>query len=178
MRDIALFLLVFAVYPAWVGAGLADWACHRRTRIEATGGLAENAFHWVLYALGGLAVAMVVGLQLTGGVLALVAACWLAHEVLVWFELRYAVPRRWIGPTEQMVHSFQELLPLAGLGLLAAIAGERLGEGTLALRPGPWPWPLLGAGLAATLLLNALPLAEESWRCLARARTPASPAPR
>ena len=31
-----------------MACGCADWACHRRTRIESTSGLTENLFHWVL----------------------------------------------------------------------------------------------------------------------------------
>jgi hypothetical protein len=181
MHETVLFLLTYAVYPAWVGAGLADWACHRRTCIETSSGLAENAFHWVLYAIGGAGVVAAVVLQTTGGALAIVAACWLLHELLVWFELRYTVPRRPVRPAEQMVHSFLELLPLAGMALLALLSGDRLGDWTLALRPPPWPWTALAAGLLATVLLNLLPLAHEGWRCWqARLmpRTPPPPEPR
>lgn len=177
MHDTAFVLLVFAVYPAWVLAGLVDWACHRRSRIEASAGLRENAWHWLLYGLGGAGVLAAVALQTTGGALAVVAACWALHQLAVWRELRYAVAHRAVGPAEQMVHSFLELLPLAGLALLAVLAGERLGEWTLALRPPPWPWAALAWGLAATVLLNALPLAEEGWRCLRMRRPAAAPAP-
>jgi len=130
------------VVPLWIAAGLADWFCHRRTRIERTSGLTENAFHWVLLAEGGI------GLQ----------------------------QRREIRPFEQMVHSYMELLPLLLLVLLAvmdwnqvlALFDQATPDLSVRLKDQPWPPEyLLGAGLAA-LLLNVLPLAEETWRCLRR----------
>lgn len=37
------------------------------------------------------------------------------HELTVHWDLHFSVPRREVGPFEQMVHSFMELLPLAPL---------------------------------------------------------------
>jgi hypothetical protein len=100
--------------------------------------------------------------------------------------LRYTAPRRQIRPFEQMVHSFMELLPLMLLVLLAVIAWDGTaavsgGAGAdLGLRWKQQPWPpayLLAAG-AGVLLLNVLPLAEETRRCVRfTSRTPAPPAP-
>src|SRR6478609_666578 len=105
MEDAPRLLLMYVVYPVWVACGLADWACHRRTRIEATSGIRENLFHWLLLAEIGVAM--------------LVLACFLAHELTVWIELQFVVPLREVTPTEQMIHSFLELLPLLSLALLA-----------------------------------------------------------
>lgn len=38
-------LLLGGVMPLWLGAGLADWYLHRRTRIEQTAGPRESALH-------------------------------------------------------------------------------------------------------------------------------------
>jgi hypothetical protein len=38
-------LLLGAVMPLWLGAGLADWYLHRCTRIEETAGPRESARH-------------------------------------------------------------------------------------------------------------------------------------
>jgi hypothetical protein len=35
-------LLLGFVVPTWIGAGLADWACHRATDIEHTAGRRES----------------------------------------------------------------------------------------------------------------------------------------
>ncbi|KKJ01741.1 diguanylate cyclase, partial [Burkholderia gladioli] len=37
--------LRYGVLPVWLAAGLADWWCHRRSRIEATSGLRVSLLH-------------------------------------------------------------------------------------------------------------------------------------
>ena len=175
--EAARLLLMYAVLPLWVAAGLADWACHRRARIERTSGLPENVFHWTLFAQMGVAIVAVGLLEVNAAVLLLVFAAFLAHELTTYVELHYAVPRRHIGPFEQMVHSFMELLPLVMLALLATMAWDQalalfgLGEPDFSLQAKEQPWPpvYLLSALAAVLLLNVAPLAEETLRCL-RAR--------
>lgn len=175
----AELVLMAVVVPLWVLAGLADWWCHRRSAIERTSGWPENAFHWVLMGEAGIGLLAVALLEVDAGVLLLVFAAFLAHEATTFVELRYAVPRRQVGPFEQMVHSFMELLPLLVLLLAAlmqwdqALALFGAGEPRFAFEPRRAPWPpayLLGAALAV-LVLNVLPLAEEGLRCL-RARRP------
>jgi hypothetical protein len=177
MEDLARTLLMFVVVPLWVAAGTADWACHRRTHIATTSGLPENLFHWLLLAQAGALLLAVALLEITAGVLLLGLALFLAHELTTWVELRYAVPRREVRPIEQMVHSFMEILPLAILLLAGVSAGEQVlalaGEGRpdWGLRPKAQPWPpayLLGLA-GAVLLLDLLPMAEETLRCV-RAR--------
>jgi hypothetical protein len=178
IEDAAELLLMFAVIPLWIASGIADWWCHRRTAIEHTSGLPENAFHWLLMAEGSVALLAVSLLEPDGAVLLLVFAAFLAHEVTTFVELRYTVPLRAVLPGEQMVHSFIELLPLVLLALLAVMRWDQVlaffdgGEPDLALRLKPSSWPpayLRVAGLAV-LLLNALPLADESVRCARAAR--------
>ena len=38
-------MLLDGVMPLWLGAGLADWHLHRRTRIQDTAGPRESALH-------------------------------------------------------------------------------------------------------------------------------------
>ena len=40
--------------PLWLGAGVADWWCHRRTDIEHTAGPAESAIDVAMMMDGGL----------------------------------------------------------------------------------------------------------------------------
>ena len=180
MREAAELIVMTGLVPLWIAAGLADWACHRRTRIERTSGLRENLFHWVLLAEAGVALVAVALLEITAGVLLLVFAAFLAHEVTTYVELRYAVPRREVRPGEQMVHSFMEILPLALLGLAAVIGWEHVqalfgaGAPDFGLRAKSDPWPaayLLGAALAVAAF-NVLPMAEEGWRCVRAKRSP------
>ena len=189
MQQAALFLLMYAVYPLWVLAGLLDWACHRRTNIESTGGIQESLMHWLMFGQIGVGMLFVAFCEVNAAVLAVVLGVFLVHEATVYVELRYAVPRRKVGPFEQMVHSVLELLPLSSFVLLAVCAWPQAQAASgLGGKPADWtfhgkrePWPaayLWGAALAAALF-NALPLAQESIACLRfRSRTRPSPAPR
>ena len=177
--DAAELLLMWAVIPLWILAGLADWWCHRRTAIEGTSGLSENAFHWVLLTEGGIALLAVALLEMNAAVLMLVFAAFLAHEATTFVELHYTVPRRVVGPFEQMVHSFMEILPLLVLALLAVMQWEQVlalfdagGAPDFTLRPKERPWPpAYLAGMAvAVLALNVVPMAEEGLRCWRAAR--------
>lgn len=168
------WLLMAGVIPLWIAAGFADWWCHRRTSIQTTSGLAENVFHWILLGEAGVAIVAVAFLENSAGLLLLVLASFLAHELTTYIELRYTVQYRQVRPAEQMVHSFMELLPLLMLALLAVAQWDTLqplfgrGAADWALRPKGEPWPLdylVGAGLAV-LLFNVLPMAEEMVRCV------------
>lgn len=186
MAEAAQLVFMGGVVPLLVLAGLADWACHRRTRIEATSGLTENIYHWLLFGEMGIAIAAVALLEVNAAMLLLVFAAFLAHELTTYLELHYTVPKRAVWPGEQMVHSLQEILPLAGLGLLAAhnwdqalaLLGQREPDFGLRWKEQPWPVEYLWGVAGAVFVLNIVPLAEESWRCVRpRPRTPAPPAP-
>jgi hypothetical protein len=161
------WILMAGVIPLWILAGLADWACHWRTRIERTSGLTENIFHWVLLGEAGVAVLAAALLEPTAGVLLLVFAAFLAHELTTWVELRYTAPLREIQPVEQMVHSFMEMLPLVMLALLAVVQWEglRTPDWDLRAKGDPWPPEYLAGAALAVLLFNVLPMAEEGVRC-------------
>jgi len=173
MEDAPRLLLMYVVYPVWVAFGLADWACHRRTRIESTSGLKENLFHWLLMAEIGVAMLAVALLEINAAILLLVFACFLAHELTVWIELQFVVPLREVTPTEQMIHSFLELLPLLSLALLAvadwghvrSLFEQAMPDFGFRLKDEPWPGSYLWAAFGAAAVFNGLPLAEESWRC-------------
>ncbi|MEJ6021189.1 diguanylate cyclase [Ramlibacter sp. PS4R-6] len=177
MPDAPLFLLMYVVYPLWVLAGLADWACHRATGIATTSGIKESLMHWLMYAEIGVGMVAVAFFETNAGVLAIVLAVFLVHEATVYWDLDYTTVLRDVGPFEQMVHSFLELLPLVSLGLLAVIAWPHGPELSLRPRAEPLPPDYLLVAAAASVLFNALPLLQETWSCL-RSRTRASPAPR
>jgi hypothetical protein len=174
MQQTATWLLMYAVLPLLIAVGFFDWLCHRATRIEATSGLAENLVHWLMFAQIGTAVMVVAAFQTNLAVLLWVGVAFGLHELTVWLELRYTVNRREVRPIEQVVHSFMELLPRVAFALLAVIAAPDFG---LRLRREAWPAGYTFYTVAAVLLFNILPLAEETWRCFS-CRTRPPPAPR
>ncbi len=183
----AAFLPLGIVMALWIAAGTVDWWCHRRTRIEATPkGLAESAFHWALFLQMGAAVLAALLFEPTAGLVAFLLAMWLLHEAATWLELRMVAPVRTITPLEQMVHSFMEILPLAGILLLCQPELEAwLSTPDDAERTLDWRWiprealppvPVLAGYALAVAVCNALLLAEESWRCWRHAPRGAQPA--
>ena len=181
MQEPARFILMYLVFPLWVAGGFTDWLCHRRTAIAQTSGLKENLLHLLMFGEIGLGMLAVVLLELNAAVLLFVLAVFLVHEATVYWDLRYTSPRRDIGPFEQMVHSFLEILPLLSLALLAVMAwpqaqalagaGNEAADWSFRMKREPLPAGyLMGAALAAALL-NGVPLLQETWSCL-RARRP------
>jgi hypothetical protein len=195
MAEGARLILMYLVFPLWVMAGLADWDCHRRTGIERTSGFKENALHLLMFAEIGAGMLAVALLEINAGVLLWVALVFAVHELTVYWDLHYTTPLRDVRPFEQMVHSFLEILPLLSLALLAVMHWDQaralvaLGAAApdFSLRPKSEPLAptYLAGALAAAVLLNALPLLEETRRCLRarqphrpRVRTRSSPGPR
>ena len=54
MEDATRRALQGFVTPIWIGAGIADWWCHRQTDIEHTAGATESAIHAAMMTEGGL----------------------------------------------------------------------------------------------------------------------------
>jgi hypothetical protein len=170
------------VMPIWIGAGLADWWCHRRTDIEHTAGGTESAIHAAMMTEGGVPALLGLFCEVNAGVLALTYVTLAAHELTAVWDVAYADGRREVTPTEQHVHGFLERVPLMATVLLTVLHWDQarsvFGVGG---RP---DWRIRGkrrrlsvgyrAGvLTAVTALVAVPYGEELVRCLrARADQP------
>ncbi len=190
-------LLLYGLLPVWLLAGLADWWLHRIQRIELTAGWRESLLHVAMVMELGVAVLLVLLLEVNAAVLALLLTACIVHEITLWSDLRYAAARRRIPVVEQWVHGWQIVMPWAGLALLAlmhadqalALVGLAGGAADWQLRPKVPPLPLgqIVSVITAAALLVAAPFAEEllrAWRVRSRvsddgfaaqARTPVTP---
>lgn len=167
-------LLLCAVLPLWVAAGLADWACHRATAIERTSGTRESLIHLLMFAQVGVPLLAALVLEVNALILAAGLVVFVVHEATAWWDLRVAVGARAVHPREQMVHSFLELLPLTGLALLATLhwtqaralapASAAPGAFELAWKTPPLPAAYLAGVLVAAGVVAAL-YVEEWLRC-------------
>ena len=92
---------------------------------------------------------------------------------------------REVTPTEQMVHSFMEMMPLVGVWLVSILreeevrallrAAPRSPDFSLRLKEQPLPvWYRVGL-LTAIALLGGIPYVEELWRTLREASPESSP---
>ena len=103
-------------------------------------------------------------------------AAFVLHELTTWLDLRYATSTRKVTPIEQQVHSFLEMLPLMGLGFIVLLhwgqflalfgLGSESARFTLTLKQQPLPPAYVLTVLAAVLLFNIVPFAEELIRGL------------
>lgn len=167
-------VLLYGLLPLWMLTGAGDCWVHRRERIEHSAGVKESAMHLLMMAELAPAVAVALFLDITAATLLALLACCIAHELTVWWDLRYAVSVRRIPVVEQWLHSVQLVLPWVGLVALAIVHRDQV----LALwRPqaADWGWRWKAQGLsvaeltgaiAAGLLLIVVPYAEEMLRCL------------
>jgi hypothetical protein len=167
------------VLPIWVGAGLADWWCHRRTDIEHTAGATESAIHAAMMIEGGLPAMLGLFCEVNAGVLALTYAALTVHELTAVWDVAYADGRREVTPTEQHVHGFLERVPLMATVMLTVLHWDQA-RALFGITGDPdWRIRSKRRGLSARYRLGvlggvaafiALPYGEELVRCV-RART-------
>jgi hypothetical protein len=122
----------------------------------------------------GLPVLATLYLEITSPIILMMVAAFLAHEATVYADLRIAVSKREVTPTEQMVHSFMEMMPLVGIWLVSVLREDELRAllGTSPRRPDfsvrlkeqPLPPGYRRGLLTAIALFGAIPYIEELWR--------------
>lgn len=173
------WLLLVVVLPLWWVAGGADWWLHRRSGIEDAGDPKESLLHLLMLVTVGLPILALLFFEVDAWLLLLCVCGFVAHEITVYVDLQHAEARRAIRPVEQLVHSFQELLPLAGCLLLfashwsQALALLGLGDEAARWRPRGKIEPLASGvvvGVLAGSAIVCLLYLEELWRCLRRRR--------
>jgi hypothetical protein len=175
-HDVAVSVLMYFVLPLWLIAGFADYLCHRAAQIERTSGAKESLTHLLLFAEMGVPTLAALFLEINALVIAVMIVAFLLHEATSLWDLSYATKTRGVGPFEQHVHSFLEMLPLMGLTMIAVLnwpqflalfgLGEEPARFDIALKPDPLPWPYVTAVLGAVLLFEVLPYLEELVRGL------------
>jgi hypothetical protein len=174
--DVAVSVLMYFVLPLWLIAGFADYLCHRAAQIEKTSGAKESLLHLLMFAEMGLPILAAIFLEINALVFAVMIVAFLLHEATALWDVAYATETRGVGPFEQHVHSFLEMLPLMGLTMIAVLhwpqflalfgLGDEAARFDIALKPYPLPWPYVAAILGAVLLFEVLPYLEELVRGL------------
>jgi hypothetical protein len=172
-------LILWILLPAWIVCGFLDWICHRKSGIAEHCGPWESILHLMLLAEAGAALLIGLLLELNESALALIALCFLAHEITGYADIRFAHARRNLSPAEQRIHDYMTAIPVTALVLVgimhgdavAALASEPVRIFTVPLQGKATPLPdaqVLGI-LGAVVLLDLIPYAEELYHGL-RAR--------
>jgi len=172
--------LLYVVLPLWLAAGIADWFCHRASRIATTSGAKESVIHLLMLGEAGIATLLGLFLEIDALVIAAMIACFLAHEVTAHWDLRYAVSHRTVTPAEQHVHNYLGAIPFMALSFIIVLhwpqflalfgAGPERADFSIALKRTPLPTGYVATLLACIALFDVLPYIEELWRGLAANR--------
>src|SRR5215217_6138569 len=167
-------ILMYFVLPVWAAAGFADYLCHRNTNIETTSGPKESLLHLLQFAEMAVPTLAAIFLEINALIILIMILCLILHEATAMWDVSYAYQLRTVTPTEQHVHSFLEMLPLAGLlviitlhsqQFLALFAfGTEVAEFSLHLKQPPLPWLYVTVILSLVLLFDVLPFLEELAR--------------
>jgi len=174
LSDLLLNAILYFFIPLWLLAGFGDWLFHRITHISETSGLKESLLHILMISEVGIPMLAGLFLEINALVIALMILGLIAHEATVLWDLRYSIERRRILPGEQVIHSFQELIPLMVLTLLlflhwdqftALITFDSRADFSLEWKRDPLPPSYLVTLFIGTALLVVVPFAEELWRC-------------
>ncbi|HIV71469.1 MAG TPA: diguanylate cyclase [Candidatus Aquabacterium excrementipullorum] len=177
--DPITLLLMYALIPLWIVAGLADWLCHRSAGIEHNAGPKESLIHLLMFGQIGVGLMTALVCEVNALVIVMMVVIFLLHEATALWDVSYAVSKRVVTPLEQHVHSFLEMIPLMAIGLLAvshwdqvrALVGASGGppDFSLRLKDPPVSGKYLAAVVSAAFLFSLLPYGLELWRGL-RAR--------
>ncbi|HEY3909904.1 MAG TPA: hypothetical protein VGM07_08445 [Stellaceae bacterium] len=172
-RAVTRRLLLHFIIPLWLGAGIADWTCHRTSHIETTTGAKETLIHLLMLVEMGTPVLAGLFLEINAPVLALMIASFFVHEWTALWDVSYAVTRREVTPIEQHIHSFLEMLPLMAAAFISVLHWPALRallglaqdpDPSIRLKHEPLPTAYVAADLSAIAVFEMLPYLEELWR--------------
>lgn len=166
--------LMYLVVPVWLLAGLADYLCHRRARIEETSGVFESLLHLLQFGQVGVPLLAALFLEINAAVLLIMLVGLVLHQAAAVWDVRYANGTRHVPPVEQHVHGVLEMTPALATAVVAMLHWPQflslfgIGEAHFALelkRP-PLPAWYLWSIMLAVLAFGVLPYAEELLRTL------------
>ena len=142
----------YAGYLAWLLAGFADFACHRRTDLPHTSGLAESLLHLAQLSVLGAGICLGLAFEIDTPVLVTLCLLVAVHAGVGYLDTRVAWPRRDIRPFEQHVHSVLDMAPIIGLAAVIALHLDAFTSPALQWRWRDSPLPL---SVWASVLLPA-----------------------
>jgi hypothetical protein len=180
VEQIANNYMLYVLVPGWIIPGLADYLCHRRSRIETTSGLREAVLHYLMITVVGVPILLALLLEINALVILLMILAYFIHLAMALYDVSYAVTKRTVTPIEQHVHSFLEVLPFMAISFVVCLywgqaqalvgLGSESADFRLRLKDPPLPASYLITVIASVLLFLGLPYGEEVWRCYREAK--------
>lgn len=183
MDDPALLVrhyLLYFILPLWIFAGLTDYFLHKRTRIEDNSGTNESMLHMLQLIEAGVPVVLGLLFDINALIMAVMLGALIAHEATALWDVAYAHTRRYIGPLEQHVHSFMEVLPIMAVSFVTILywnqflalfgLGPQPPRFEFQAKADPLPPGYLIALFSSITILIVFPYGEELWRCIRASR--------
>jgi hypothetical protein len=174
--EAAVLVLLYFLLPLWLAAGFADYLCHRASNIEQTTGYKESLIHLLLFTEVAVPLLAATFLEINALIIALMIVGFMAHQLTAYWDLSFTHDKRYVSPLEQQIHSFLEILPLAGMLIVIVLNWPQFlslwGLGTetprfsLTMKQAPLPWAYVTTLLCAALIFEVLPYMEELIRGL------------
>src|SRR5690349_17776061 len=115
------YYLLYFILPLWILAGMTDYFLHKRTRIENTSGTKESILHLLQLTEAGVPVVLGLLFDINALIMAVMLGAVVLHEATALWDVTYAHTRRYIGPLEQHVHSFMEVLPIMAVSFVTVL---------------------------------------------------------
>ena len=174
------YYLLYFILPLWILAGMTDYFLPKRTRIENTSGTKESILHLLQLTEAGVPVVLGLLFDINALIMAVMLGAVVLHEATALWDVTYAHTRRYLGPLEQHIHSFLEVLPIMAVSFVTILYWNQLlalvGVGTeaprfeLRTKTDPLPTAYLIALFSSIAIFIVLPYGEELWRCLRTVR--------
>ena len=168
--------LLFVLLPLWSVAGLADWVCHRLSKIEATSGVRESLLHSLMGIQVGITIIICLFFKINVLILLICFAVWLSHEFIAHLDVKWASPVREITIWEMHAHSYLATLPMYMLITITILSWEQFLQLLSLNWNGHMSFELLhqphGGSqfiytyLVLMLFFGVFPYAEELFRCV------------
>ena len=180
LEDASRRALLSFVVPLWIGAGLADWWCHRRSDIEHTAGTREAAIHAAMMTEAGVPSLLGLLFEVNAGILATAYGLLAAHQATAILDVEYAESQREVTTAEQHIHGLLEQTPVMACTFLTVLHWDQalaligLGKAEprfrLERKRRPLPSSQILGMLGSILCFGVLPYTEEIIRCRRAAR--------
>src|SRR3954470_21526883 len=87
-------ILMYVVLPLWLGAGFADYLCHRAAHIETTSGPKESLLHLLQFGEMAVPILAAMFLEINAGIMLVMIVCLLLHEATAFWDVSYAAATR------------------------------------------------------------------------------------
>src|SRR5437868_13159393 len=83
-------ILLYFVPPLWLSAGIADYLCHRASRIELTSGYRESLLHLLMLAEVAIPLLAAIFFEINALIIAIIIIALVLHQLTALWDTAFA----------------------------------------------------------------------------------------